>query len=135
MRGIIICYVSLLFMCLFAGVIVALVCCCSLWWALLFLFLLSWVWVPLAHLRDEVSKHADFSTLLFVLSFAVWCVVAMSITMRFNVESFVSVMCVVSVWSALLMTIKLISLIRYNHLKKWIFLIKKVGIVLMPIFL
>ena len=135
MRGIIICYVSLLLMCLFAGVIVALVCCYSLWWAFLFLFLLSWVWIPLAHLRDEVSKHVDFSTLLFVLSFAVWCVIAMSITMRINLESFVSVMCVVSVWSALLMTIKLVSLIRYDTHKKWIFLIKKVGIVLTPIFL
>lgn len=120
MKGIVISYVSMLFMCLLSGIIVALMCCYSLWWVFLFLFLLSWVWIPLAHLRKEVSKHKDFSTLLFMLSFAVWCVIAMVITMWFDKESFISVMCVVSVWSALLMTMNLISLIQSNkHPKKW----------------
>ena len=126
MKSIVISYLCALLMCFFAGVIVTLMCCYSLWWGFLFLFLLSWVWIPLAHLRDEVPKYLDSSTLLFVLSFAFWCVIAMIITMSFNVESFLSVMCVVSVWSALLMTMNLILLVQNNrHQKKW-FLKKRV---------
>lgn len=118
MKGIIVSYTVMLLMCVFIGVIVALICCYSLWWAFLFLCPIVWSYIPLATLRDKIPKYSDFSTLLFMIAFAIWCVVAMAITMRFNVESFISVVCVISVWAALLMTARLISMVQDSSRKR-----------------
>ena len=118
MKEIVVCYAVMLLLCVFAGVIAALTCCYSSWWALLFFFLLSSACIPYLKIRDEVPKHEDFATLLFVISFAVLCVGAMTITIRLNVESFLSVMVVASIWIALLLTVKLISLAQDNKLVK-----------------
>ena len=116
MKSILFSYALMLLQCVFIGVIVALMRTYSLWWGFLFLFPMVWVWLPMAILKEEVPIHANFSTKLFLLAFVVWCVVGVAVTIYMRMESFLSIMCIASVYSAWLMTF--MSFLYSNNLRK-----------------
>ena len=118
MKDIIVSYVIMLLMCALVGIIVALMCCYSMWCVFLFLFPAVLAWMPLIKLRREVHLNPGFSILLFVVASLLWLIIAVVITNYMDIESFLSVMFVVTAWSALLMTVRLISLVHVDKYLK-----------------
>ena len=111
MKAISICYAIILMTCVIVGSIAALIFCKS--WLCVFLLVvpavLARILVP--ELRERIPEFPDFSSVLFVLSFAVLVVITTAVTLLMGFKSFLSIMCVVSAWSALLMTVYLIYFI------------------------
>lgn len=135
MKAIVISYVIMLLLCVFVGFIFALTLKFALLCGFLVLFPLACSYIPLRELRKGVSFHPDFATILFVISFAVLVIVVFTVTtLLMNMETFLSVMCIVSSWVALLMTALFLLLMpREKNLQKgWVdkWIIKKVGIYL-----
>ena len=112
MKAITFSYAVMLLMCVFAGFIRALVCEYSVGWGFLILCVLAWSVVPFRELRRKVPHYPDFSTVLFVVSFAVLVILVTSTTLlMMKMKTFLSVMCLTSSWLALLMTVWFISFI------------------------
>ena len=135
MKAIVISYVIMLLLCVFVGFVFALTLKCALLYGFLVFFPLGWSYVPLRELRKGAYFHHDFTTILFVISFAVLVIVVFTVTtLLMNMETFLSVMCIASSWVALLMTALFLLLMpREKNLQKgWVdkWIIKKVGIYL-----
>lgn len=133
MKAITLSYAFMLLMSIVAGFILALMCKCSVWWWPLFLFPIAWSLVPLRELRKGARSHSDFSTILFVVSFAVLVVVVVSVTLLMKMETFWSTMCIMSSWVALLLTAWFVSFVPrepnlQGKMKKWVFWKKSVRI-------
>ena len=111
MKAISLIYVCMLFICVIVGGIATLMWKYSLCWGISVLFLIPCVCIPLVELKDRVKKHPNFSTILFVLSFAILVVFVVRVTLLMKIETFLSVMCTVSLWLALLMTMWFVSFI------------------------
>ena len=114
MKAISLSYVFMLLMCIFAGFIIALMYNCSVLWGGLFMCVFAWSLVPFRELRKKVPLYPDFSTVLFVISFAVLVVIVASVTLLMGLKTFLSVMCTASSWLALLMTAFFVSFVPRN---------------------
>ena len=112
MKAISIFYVIMLMICVMVGSIGALIFCKSWLWVFLSVFPVALVRrILLPKLRMKIPEFPDFSTVLFVLSFAVLVVITTAVTLLMSFKSFLSIMCIVTAWSALLMTVRLIYFI------------------------
>lgn len=111
MKAISLCYVFMLVMSVFAGFIIALMFNYSWLWVFLFVCVFAWSLVPFRELRKKVPQYPDFSTVLFVISFAVLVVVAVSVTLLMGIETFLSMMCTAASWVALFMTAFFVSFV------------------------
>ena len=111
MKSISVCYAIMLFLCVIMGSIVALMWQKSCLWGLLFMFPITWSWVPVAEIRMRIPEFPDFSAVLFVLSFAALIVITTAVTLLMTFESFLSITCIAAAWSALLITVVFIYLI------------------------
>ena len=119
MKAISICYACMLFICVCVGMIVALMCRHSLWWVFLFLFPISWTWIPLAELRAKIPMYPDFSTILLIIAFAVLCVLVSASLLLLKFDTFCSITCIVASVVAILTTMGLIMLIPRDETLKW----------------
>ena len=132
MKAVSLIYGFMLFMCVIAGSIVALMCKYSLWWGALFLFIVTWIWFPLAELRDRVSLHFRFSVVLFAISFAILLAIVVAITLLVEIKSFLSIMGIVTVYCACLMTFGfMLFMFKHRNTKTvWIVweLLLKIGV-------
>ncbi len=121
MKSISVCYAIMLVICVVMGSIFALTWTLESWWRVLcpflFVFPFAWMLIPFAELRKKIPEFPDFSTVLFVLSFAVLVVITTAVTLLMTFKSFLSIMCIFAVWLALLMTVGFICLIpkRTTH--------------------
>ena len=121
MKRIWISYVGMLVVCLCIGVISAFMHEYHRLWGILFVFPALGAWVALPELRSKIPSHPEWSSAFLVVSFAVlvvaWVAVILSPMRQF--DSFTSVMSVISISAAFLMTIGLIMFIPNNDpLKK-----------------
>ena len=111
MKAISICYAVMLVACVIVGSIAALIFCKS--WLCVFLLVvpavLARILVP--ELRERIPEFPDFSSVFFVLSFAVLVVITTAVTLLMGFKSFLSIMCITSAWFALLVTVGFICLI------------------------
>ncbi len=120
MRLIFVSYVFMLLMCVFVGAITALMRCYSLYYGFLIFVLLAWSLFPLREIGDGARSHPDFSTVLFVLTFAVLVVIVVAVSLLMKMDKFWSIVCIVSSWVALLMTALFVLLIpKESNLKWW----------------
>ena len=115
MKAISIIYAFMLFICAISGLIVALMCKCSLWWWLLFLFLVPWIWIPSAELRTRVPLRPGFSAVLFVVSFAVLAVLVTAAILLTDRKSFLSIMSIVALCCAFLLTVWFVTFLPKNE--------------------
>lgn len=115
MKAISIIYVFMLFVCVISGIIVALMCKCSLWWWLLFLFLIPWIWIPLVELRTRVHLRPGFSEVLFVVSFAVLAVLVTAAILLTDKKSFFSITSIIALCSASLLTVWFVTFLPKNE--------------------
>ena len=123
MRSISVSYAIMLLMCVFVGVIIALMKCYSWPYGLLIFVPLAWSFFPLREIGDGARSYRDFSTLLFVLSFAVLVVIVVTVSLLMKMDTFWSIVCIVSSWMALLMTASFVFLIPRDlqkNVKKWL---------------
>ena len=121
MKTIVICYVSMLFICILVGIIVALMCKYSLWWGFLFVFPVSWFWIPLSDLRLKIPIYSDFSQVLLMISFALIVVIVVPSMLLIKFESYWSIVCAVSSILSAIVTVWLFYFVPQNpdSIKRW----------------
>ena len=105
MKAISICYAIMLMTCVIVGTIAALIFCKSWLWVFLSLLPIVLTRILVPELRERVPEFPDFSSVLFVLSFAVLVVVATAAILLMKFESFLSITCMVAAPLASFMTV------------------------------